>query len=384
MRLLALALAALVGAAPALAAEGVSATEIVLGSSTALSGPRAFGGEQATKLGVDLYLRVVNDAGGIEGRKVRTVYYDDAGTPDTAVANTRKLVEQDGVLAVIVPQGERTILAALPYLEQHRVPLLFPLGGSPTLRGRTYVFGATMLYDRQARLMIDYLAGQRKYRRFAALYQDDAYGRAFLAALTTDLVVRRGARLVGSAGIRWDVRDVSAEVARLRALKPEVTFLLSTPRSAGEVLKERLRIGWSETLMVAAGPLLDEGFLTVAGGVAEGVEGLALWPDPLNSDLPGVRRYREHMQKYFPGSAPSRASLSGYLAAMLFAEGARRAGRSLTRESLVAALEGLKNFESGILPPVTITADHETQKQALWVRMEQGRFKPLTGWLQGK
>ena len=383
MRLVALVLVALFEAAPALAGEGVSATEIVLGSSTSLSGPRAFGGEQATKLGVDLYLRVVNDAGGIGGRKVRTVYHDDAGAPEAALANARRLVEQDGVLAVIAPQGERTILAALPYLEQRRVPLLFPLGGSPALRGRPYVLGATMLYDRQARLMADYLAGQRKYRRFAALYQDDAYGRTFLAALTTGLE-RRGARLVGSEGIRWDARDVGAEVARLRGLKPEVTVLLSTPRSAGEVLKERLRIGWSETLMVAAGPLLDEGFLTVAGGVAEGVEGLALWPDPLTSDLPGVRRYRQHLVAHFPGRAPNRASLAGYFAAMLFAEGARRAGPGLTRESLVAALEGLKNFESGILPPVTIAADHEAQTQGLWVRMEQGRFNPLTGWLRSE
>lgn len=383
MRLLALALAVLVGAAPALAAEGVSATEIVLGSSTSLSGPRAWSGEQATKFGVDLYLRVVNAAGGIEGRKVRTVYRDDRGLPEAAEANTRKLVAEDGVLAVIAPQGERAILAALPYLERERVPLLFPLGGSPALRGRKYVFGASMLYDRQARLMADYLAGQRKYRRFVALYQDDAYGRMFLAALASGLE-RRGARLVGSEGIGWDVREVGVPVARLRALRPDVTVLVTTPLAAGAVLKERLRIGWSETLMVAAGPLLDEVSLTVAGGVAEGVEGLALWPDPLTSDLPGVKRYREHLVKHFPGTPPNRASLSGYLAAMLFTEAARRAGGALTRESLVAALEGLRDFDSGILPPITVARDHETQKQGLWVRMEQGRFKPLTGWLRSE
>ena len=383
MSVLAPILVVLLTAAPALGAEGVSASEIVLGASTSLSGPRAFGGAQATKFGVDLYLRVVNAAGGIDGRKVRTVYHDDADVPDRAVANARKLVEEAGVLALIVPQGERAILASLPYLEQQRVPLLFALGGSPTLRGRKYVFGATMLYDRQSRLMVDYLVGQRKYRRFATLYQDDAYGRTFLTALASDLG-RRGLRLVGSERLRQGESDVSDEIARLRALRPDVAFLISTPRPAGEVLKERLRVGWSETVIVAVGPLLDEGFLTVAGGVADGVEGLALWPDPLTSDLPGVKRYREHLAKHFPGTVPNRASLSGYVAAMLFTEGARRAGPTLTRESLVAALEGLKDFETGILPPVTIASDHETQKQGFWVRMEQGRFKPLTGWLPGK
>lgn len=91
--------------------------------------------------------------------------------------------------------------------------------------------------------------------------------------------------------------------------------------------------------MVAAGPLLDE----------------------VTSDRPGVKRYREHLVQHFPGTPPNRASLSGYFAAMLFTEAARRAGRTLTRESLVAALEGLRD----------------------WVRMEQGRFKPLTDWLRG-
>ena len=92
-------------AAPAAAQQGVTDTEIVLGCSNSFSGPLAFTGEQITKFGVDLYFRVVNDAGGIHGRKVRTVYYDDGYRPQDAVANTRKLVEQDGVFAVIMPAG---------------------------------------------------------------------------------------------------------------------------------------------------------------------------------------------------------------------------------------------------------------------------------------
>jgi ABC-type branched-subunit amino acid transport system substrate-binding protein len=104
---------------PAVAAEpGVTDTEILLGGSNSFSGPLAFTGTQLTKFGVDLYFRVLNDAGGVHGRKVRTVYYDDGYRPQDAVANTKKLVEQDGIFAVIAPQGSPPVVATLDYLEQ--------------------------------------------------------------------------------------------------------------------------------------------------------------------------------------------------------------------------------------------------------------------------
>src|SRR5262245_43371846 len=126
--------------------------------------------------------------------------------------------------------------------------------------------------------------------------------------------------------VKRGVTDVSAQIAKLQAAKPEVTFLVLTPGPGAQALKERQKIGWNDTLMVSSGPLTDERYLGLAGDAAEGVEGLSLWPDPLTSDLAGVRLYRDQMQKYFGKNEPNRYSLSGYFAAMLFAEGARRAG----------------------------------------------------------
>jgi ABC-type branched-subunit amino acid transport system substrate-binding protein len=104
----------------------------------------------------------------------------------------------------------------------------------------------------------------------------------------------------------------------------------------------------------------------------------------VTSDLPGVRRYREAMQKYFPKNEVNRYSLSGYFAGLLFAEGAKRAGKNLTRDSLITALESIKGLDSGILPPITIGPDHETQKQGFWVKVENGKFKQLTDWLRSE
>jgi branched-chain amino acid transport system substrate-binding protein len=177
---------------------------------------------------------------------------------------------------------------------------------------------------------------------------------------------------------------VSAQVAKLQAAKPEVTFLVLVPGPGAQALKERQKIGWADTIMVSTGPLTDERYLALAGDAAEGVEGLSLWPDPVSSDLPGVKLYREHMRRYFPQNEPNRYSMAGYFAAMLFAEGAKRAGRNLTRDSMMTALESFKGYESGILPPITIGRDHETQKQGFWVRVEKGSFKPMTDWLKSE
>ncbi len=369
--------------APASAQQGVSDAEIVLGCSNSFSGPLAFSGEQATRFGVDLWFKALNDAGGIHGRKVRTIYYDDGYKPQEAVANTKKLVEQDQVFAILAPQGTPPVVATLEYLEANKVPLLFPFQGSPVTRGRKYIFNGMLIYDRQSKMMIDYLAGPRRYTKFATLYQDDEYGKAFLTAFEKDLA-RLGLKMTAAESVKRGVTDVSAQMAKLQAVKPEVLFIVLTPGPGAQALKERQKIGWADVVMVSSGPLTDERYLALAGDAAEGVEGLSLWPDPVASDLPAMKLYREHMQKYFPKNEPNRYSISGYFAAMLFTEGAKRAGKNLTRESLVAALEGIRAFESGLLPPVSIGADHETQKQGFWVRVERGKFKQLTDWLKSE
>ncbi|HET7874148.1 MAG TPA: ABC transporter substrate-binding protein, partial [Methylomirabilota bacterium] len=250
-------------------------------------------------------------------------------------------------------------------------------------RGMKYVVNGMVLYDRQARMMVDYLVGQRKYKTFAVIYQDDEYGRAFLVPFEKDLG-RHGLKLAAAESVKRGATDVSAQIAKLQAARPEVTFLVLTPGPGAQALKERQKIGWTDTLMVSSGPLTDERFLALAGEAAEGVEGLSLWPDPVTSDLRGVRQYRDLMAKYFPKNEPNRYSLHGYFAAMLFTEAAKRAGKNLTRESLMTALTTIKGFESGVLPPTTIGPDREPLRQGFWVRMEKGRFKQLTDWLKSE
>ena len=380
----ALAGVAALGLASAVAAEpGVTATEIVIGCSTSLSGPLAFTGEQGTKFGIDLFVKALADAGGIHGRKIRTIYYDDAYEPDRALANTRTLVERDHVFAIVAPLGTSPVAATLSYLESQRVPLVFPLQDSAAIRGRKDVIAGTMLADRQAQLMVDYLVGAGHGKRFGILYHANAHGREWFAALEKRLA-RHRLKFAAAESLQPGIVDVTAAVARLRAAKPEFVFLAVTPVVAAQALKERMKIGWTDTAMVAAGPAADERYLGVAAGASDGVQALSLWPEPQMTDLPALRLYRERIAKYFPKNEPNRYSLAGYFAAMLFAEGVQRAGPELTRETFMGALASLKDWDSGILPPLTIGRDHETQKQAFWVIVDKGRFKPVTGWLSSE
>src|SRR3989304_164369 len=233
-------------------------------------------------------------------------------------------------------------------------------------------------------MMIDYLVGQRKFKAVATLYQDDEYGKSFLTAFEKNLAPH-GLKMVAAESVKRGVTDVSAQIAKLQAAKPEVLFLVLTPGPAAQALKERQRIGWTKVVAVSSGPLTDERYLALAGGRRRGGAGRSpLRPGAGAAGLAAPKPYRGEMQKYFPKNEPNRYSLSGYFAAMLFTEGAKRAGRTLTRAALVTALEGVKGGDSGILPPLSIGADHETQKQGFWVRVEKGRFKQLTDWLKAE
>lgn len=375
-----IALLMVAGGKPAQAEVGVTDDTIVVGCSNSFSGPLAYTGTQLTKFGLDLYFKWINDQGGINGRKVKTIYYDDGYRPQDALANTKKLVEQDKVFAILAPQGTAPILATVDYLLESKVPLLFPFQGADVLSGKRLIFTSFTLYPLQSKLMVDYLVEKRKMTKFASIYQDDEYGKSFLRGFEGNLD-RYKLKLVAAESVKRGAIDLSAQVAKVRQAKPDAVFLILTPGPGAQVLKEAAKVGWKDSVLVSSGPLTDENFIILGAGVGEGVEGLSLWPDPVHSEQPAIKKYREILEKYAPGNKPNRYSLFGYFYAMLFTEGVKRAGKDLTREGLIKALEGIKNWENGIIPPVSFSeTNHETQRGGFWVRVEGGVFKPVSDW----
>jgi len=136
------------------------------------------------------------------------------------------------------------------------------------------------------------------------------------------------------------------------------------------------------TTLVSTGPLTDEKFLNVGGGLGEGVIGMALYPDPQRSTKSSIVEYRKILEKYYPGHEPNRYNLYGYLYTKLFVEGIKRAGKNLTREGFIKSMESIKNWESGIIPPVSFSeTDHHAQDEGFIVELRKGVFQPLTDWI---
>ena len=340
----------------------------------------------AENLGMRLVIRATNDAGGIHGHKLVEQSYartkPGAAGDAEALANVARLAEQDQVL-LLWNHGGTVSLQIAPYAMAHHLPYMFPHTGLVDMDQARYVFTSYPHYGGETAMMFRYLARERGMKRIAILYDPNAYGQYFrdrLSALAAD----DGYAVVGEEPVKETLpTDLAPEMERLRATKPDAIVMALYPPQAKRVMQAKAHLSWQDVRMVSTGPLTDEEYLNVAGGAAEGTLGLCYYPDPNNSDAPGVAEYRRLMAKYFPGEKLNRYSLYGYAFGRLVIEGLRRSGPDPTRESFIDAMETIKKWDSGgILPPVTFSKiNHHAQRAGFICELRQGRFMPLGGWI---
>lgn len=361
---------------------GVTDNSILVGCSNSFSGPLVYPGTQLVNNGLEAYIGYINARGGVNGRKILTQYYDDGYKPQNAVGNTKRLVEQDKVFAILASQGTGPVMATVKYLTQNKVPLLFPFQGVP-LSGKKTIFTSFTPYPNQSELVVTWLVKIKGFKRIGMLYQDDKYGYTFRDPAKKTLA-KYGLKLVAAESYKRGAKDLSAQVAKLRKANLDAVLLVATPPPGATFLKEAHKQGWKNTKIISSGPLTDEKYINLSGGVGEGVWGLSLWPDPVHSQDPAVVEYRKIVDKYGKDrdKTPNRYSLYGYFYAKLFVEGLKRAGKNVTRESYIAALEGIKDWENGMIPPVSFSgSDHLTQNSGFMVEVQRSVFRPISGWL---
>ena len=361
---------------------GVTDDSILVGCSNSFSGPLVYPGTQLVNNGLEGYFGYVNDRGGVHGRKIITQYYDDGYKPQNAVANTKRLVDQDKVFAIVSSQGTGAVMATVKFLTQNKVPLIFPFQGVP-ISGQKTIFTSFTPYSNQSELVVTWLVKVKGFKRIGLLYQDDKYGYTFRDPAKKTLA-KFGLKLIAAESYKRGAKDLSAQVVKLRKANLDACLLVATPPPGAAFLREAHKQGWKDTKIISSGPLTDEKYINLSGGVGEGIWGLSLWPDPVNSNDPAMVEYREIMEKYGKDrdKTPNRYSLYGYFYAKLFVAGLQRAGRNLTRESYIAALEGIKDWENGITPPVSFSAtDHLAQNSGFMVEVQKGVFRPISGWI---
>jgi len=340
----------------------------------------------AENLGMRLVIRAINDAGGIHGRKLveRSYGRTQTGVAGDAevMANATRLADDDHVL-LLWNHGGTVSTQLAPFAMAHKLPYMFPHTGLLDRDDDRYVFTSFPHYDGETRMMYRYLARDRGMKRIAVLYDPNAYGRYFrdrLRALAAD----NGYEVAGEEAVEQTLpTDLTAQMQRLKDVRPDAIVMALYPPQAKKVMEAKARLDWKEVRMVSTGPLTDEEYLNVPGGYAEGTLGLCYYPDPNQSDAPGVAAYRRLMARYFPDEKLNRYSLYGYAFGQMVAEGLRRAGPNPTRERFIDAMESIKSWDSGgILPPVTFSkTNHHAQQAGFVCELQRGHFVALGGWI---
>ena len=359
-------------------AQGVSDSNILIG----MEGPAQSFSTDEENLGMRLVIRHVNAQGGIHGRKIEVAAYPRSreNIVEQALENVKRLDEEDEVFLLFNFGGP----AAVPigaYATENDLPYLFPHTALLTVDGDRHAFTSFPRYAGESRVMLRYLAGTVGAKRIAIIHADNIYGDYF-AGRARDLAAETGYTFVGGRTLERYPEDALAEMHALREAKPEVLIMALYPAGARKVVEAKAALDW-DVRLVSSGPLTDEQYLNIEGGHAEGTLGFCHYPDPNESDAPGIVEYRRLMAEYFPGHPLNRYSLYGYVFGSLVVEGLERAGAELTRDSFLDAMDSIRDWDSGgILPPVSFSpADHHAQDAGFICELKDGRFQALSDWL---
>lgn len=326
------------------AETGVTENAILIGQSAAFTGPAQELGLEMRQ-GAKLVFDSVNSQGGIHGRKLQLVALDDGYEPDRAAANTRRLIGDERVFVLFGFVGTPTSQAALPIFTEARVPFVGAFTGAQLLREpfNRYVFNVRASYFDETEKIVEQLVSLG-VRTIAVFYQNDAYGKAGLAGVERALA-RRNLKMAATATVERNTVDVSAAVGTINPTRPDAVIMVGAYKAAAAFVKAMKQAGstsqFHNVSFVGSRPLAKE-----LGPDGAGVAVSQVVPFPWSGSVPLTRDYQRLMnasgfKEY------SFTSLEGFIAARILVEGLKRAGRDLTREKLILALESMNNVDLG-------------------------------------
>jgi branched-chain amino acid transport system substrate-binding protein len=371
--------------APPLPVPTVEASpdEIRLGLSAPLSGPAHFLG-QHMKQGIELYLRRVNEAGGIHGRRLRLIALDDSYVPAMAEANARRLIEREKVLALIGNVGTPTAAVTLPLANRTGTPLFGAMTGAEILRKTPpdrYVLNYRASYAEETANVVKGLLeiGIHPYE-IAFFTQDDSYGDSGYQGAVAALRAAGFRDIDQLAHGRYKRNTVDIEDGLMTVLsaevEPKAIILVGAYVPCARFIRLARRV-LPQTLYINLSFVGSQSLAAELGEAGEGVIVTQVVPH-FDSGLPITRDYLRDLELYGQGARPGFIPLEGYIAARVLTEGLRRAGDSPTRESLVQAIQGLGTIDIGLGVPVTFGPRDHQGSDAVWPTvLRGGRFEPL-------
>jgi branched-chain amino acid transport system substrate-binding protein len=331
--------------------RGVAKDKIKVGAFQPLTGILAAEGKQAAE-GARAYFSSINDMGGVNGRKFEYLVENDNYDPQQTMAATRKLVERDQIFAVVAPLGTATGMAVLPYLLKQNVPLIGSLSGSTALLNskESLVFGAMLEGVVAGAAAAEWAIANIKPKKAAIFFQNDKFGMDGKDGMEQALK-KAGVEIVDLAGHPTTDTDLSAMVLKVKQANPDTVFIYSIPKPTSMFLREAQKLGWKPNF-VGANPLAIPDVGRLAGNAADGLK-IVYYTALGDSTDPLVVEKVAILKKYAPDVVPGYMPFHGMLGALLTVEGFKKAGPEPTVESFIKGLETLKDFETGLVPPIT-------------------------------
>ena len=335
----------MLAALSAVADPGVTDNHILLGMSSPFSGPNgAYGTEM--KEGAMAYFAQVNAAGGVNGRKIELVALDDGYETDRAVANTKKLINENKVFALFAYYGSSPTTEAMKVFSEARVPLVGTISGADTLREpvNRYMFHLRASYADETETIVTQLVSIG-VKNIAVFYQNDGFGKSGLDGVTRALK-RFKLAPVAVATVERNSVAVAPAVAAIAKANPQAVIMVTLYKPTAAFIREMRATGaipqFSTLSPVGADLLVKE-----LGNDARGIGISQVMPYPWNDTVPVVHEYQKALQAYAKHKNYSYYGIEGYINAKLMVEGMKRAGKDLSREKLVSALDGLTDLDMG-------------------------------------
>ena len=340
---------------------GATDTEIKIGNIIPYSGPAsAYGVIGKTE---DAYFKKINAEGGINGRKINFVSYDDAYSPPKAVEQVRKLVESEEVLVVFNPLGTPSNSAIQKYLNSKKIPQLFVATGATKWndpKNFPWTMGWQPSYQAESRIYAKYLLKEKPNAKIALIYQNDDFGKDYLKGLKDGLGAKAASMIIAEESYETSEPSIDGHIVKLKSSGADVFYSITTPKFAAQAIKKVAELDWHPLQLVVNVSSSVGGVIKPAGYEnAQGILSAAYAKDPSDAqwnDDPGMKKFLDFLQQYYPdGNKLDSSVVYGYGAAQTLVKVLQMCGDDLTRANVMKQAASLKDFSPDtLLPGVTI------------------------------
>ena len=359
---------------------GASDTEIKIGNITPYSGPAsAYGVIGKTE---EAYFRKINAEGGINGRKINFITYDDGYSPPKAVEQVRKLVESDEVLVVFNPLGTPSNTAIQKYLNSKKVPQLFVATGATKWndpKNFPWTMGWQPSYQSEAQIYAKWLMKEKPDAKVAILYQNDDFGKDYLKGTKDGFGAKAASTIIMEESYEVSEPSIDGHIVKIKAANPDVLLIYATPKFGAQTIKKTAELGW-KPLQIITNVSASVGSVMQPAGFenAQNVLSAAYakdGADPQWNDDPGMKKWLAFLDKYMPGADRTDGSIVyGYGVAQTMVKVLQMCGDDLTRANVMKQAASLKDFAPDTLLP-GITINTSATDYAPIEQLQMMRFK---------